>query len=266
MSNLSFPQALICGYFDCSEFGSLKTSPKRISNRFEIEYYMEDGKETYLNDETIPIYADHILIAKPGDARYSRLPFKTAFLKFSAEGELAHMLNGAPRYFPAIHKKQILELMHEVIMLNEKGEKDILLLSGKLLTLLSVIINDGKCKLRGSGINRQLLHSAKEYIENYFNRHISTTEIAESIGLSESRFRVLFAAVYGISPHQYLTDVRISAAKEMLWNTEIPLVEIAEKCGFGSQQYFNDTFKRTVGISPGKYRIQFARKYTDERL
>lgn len=266
MSDLSLPQALTCGYCDCSEFGSLKTSPKRVSSRFEIEYYMEDGKETYLNDETIPIYADHVLIARPGDVRYSRLPFKTAFLKFSAEGELTQMLNSAPRYFPAIHKNQILELMHEVIVLNEKNETDILLLSGKLLTLLSVIMNDGKCELRGSGINRQLLHSAKEYIENHFSQHISTTEIAENIDLSESRFRVLFAAAYGISPHQYLTDVRISAAKEMLWNTEIPLTEIAEKCGFGSQQYFNDTFKRTVGISPGKYRVQFARKYTDERL
>ena len=89
-------------------------------------------------------------------------------------------------------------------------------------------------------------------------------DIAESVDLSESRFRVLFAAVYGISPHKYLTDVRISAAKEMLWNTEIPLLEIAEKCGFGSQQYLTDTFKKSVGISPGKYRVKFAKKYTDE--
>ena len=76
--------------------------------------------------------------------------------------------------------------------------------------------------------------------------------------------RSFSAAVYGISPHKYLTDVRIAAAKEMLWESTIPLAEIAEKCGFGSQQYFNDTFKKTVGISPGRYRVQFAKKYTDE--
>lgn len=264
MSELSLPRAFLCGYCNCSEFGSLKTSPERISRRYEIEYYLEDGKETYLNGETIPIRADHILIARPGDVRFSRLPFKTAFLKFTAEGELAQMLNGAPRYFTAIHKNQILDLIHEVIVLNEREEKDNLLLSGKLLTLLSVVMNDGKHAQRGSGINRQRLDNAKEYIESHYGRHISTTEIAGSVGLSESRFRVLFTAAYGISPHRYLTDVRISAAKEMLWNTEIPLAEISEKCGFGSQQYFNDTFKKIAGISPGRYRVRFAGKYTDD--
>ena len=264
MSKIFLPTTLICGYCDCSEFGTLKTSPERTAKSFEIEYYLENGFETYLNGEKIPIYADHILIAKPGDVRYSHLPFKTAFLKFSADGELAEMLYSTPKYFIAVHKKQILELIHETIVLNEREEKDPLMSGGKLLTLLSIIINDGKCEQLGQGLNRQLMHRAKRYIEDHFREHISTTDIAKSVNLSESRLRVLFAPVYGISPHKYLTNVRIAAAKEMLWNTEIPLLEIAEKCGFGSQQYFNDTFKKTVGISPGKYRVQFAKKYTDE--
>lgn len=264
MNNISLPGTLVCGYYDCSEFGTLKTSPERTVKSFEIEYHLENAFETYLNGEKIPIYADCILIAKPGDIRYSRLPFKTAFLKFNADGVLAEMLYSSPKYFTAVHKKQILELMHEIIVLNEKEEKDPLMSGGKLLTLLGIIINDGKCEQLGQGVNRQLMHRAKKYIEEHFREHISTTDIAESVDLSESRLRVLFASVYGISPHKYLTDVRISSAKKMLWNTEIPLLDIAEKCGFGSQQYLTDTFKKSVGISPGKYRVQFAKKYTDE--
>lgn len=264
MNNISLPGTLICGYYDCSEFGTLKTSPERTTKCFEIEYYLENGFETYLNGEKIPIYADRILIAKPGDIRYSRLPFKTAFLKFNADGALAEMLYSTPKYFTSVHKKQILDLLHEIIVLHEKEEKDPLLSGGKLLTLLSIIIKDSKCNQLGRGVNRQLMYKAKKYIDSHFREHISTTDIAKSIDLSESRFRVLFAAVYGISPHKYLTDVRISAAKAMLWESAIPLCEIAEKCGFGSQQYFTDTFKKSVGISPGKYRIQFAKKYTDE--
>ena len=127
------------------------------------------------------------------------------------------------------------------------------------------LLADGMGGYKGGEIASNLaVNSAKKYIETSFCEHISTTDIAKSIDLSESRLRVLFAAVYGVSPHKYLTDVRISAAKEMLWDNDIPLLEIAEKCGFGSQQYFNDTFKKTVGISPGKYRVQFAKKYTDE--
>ena len=195
MNNISLPRALLCGYCDCSEFGTLKTSPERTAKSFEIEYYLENGFETYLNGEKIPIFADRILIARPGDVRYSRLPFKTAFLKFNADGELAEMLYKTPTYFTAVHKKQILELMHEIIVLNEKEEKDPLMSGGKLLTLLSIIINDGKCEQRGQGVNRQLMHRAKKYIEDHFREHISTTDIAESVDLSESRFRVLFARV-----------------------------------------------------------------------
>ena len=107
------------------------------------------------------------------------------------------------------------------------------------------------------------MYSAKKYIEKNFKKHISTKEIAASINLSESRFRYLFGVAYGVSPHAYITEMRISAAKKMLWNNDIPITEIAEKCGFGSQQYLNDTFKKVTGVSPGKYRKQFSKKYME---
>lgn len=262
MDNFSFPAEFICGYYNSGE--SKLLSAKRIAKSFEIEYYLENGLETYINNKKYPISANHIIITKPGDIRYSRLPFKTAFLKFSAEGYIAKILSDCPEYFLAIHKKQITGILHEIIVLNEKEEKDILMLGGKFLSLLSIITNDGKCRPQGKTVNYRLMHSAKKYIESHFNEHISTTDIAKSINLSESRFRVLFTSAYGISPHGYLTEVRISASKEMLWNIDTPISEIAEKCGFGSQQYFTDTFKKCTGISPGKYRIQFANKYKNE--
>ena len=111
--------------------------------------------------------------------------------------------------------------------------------------------------------NQKKTRSTKKYIENNFGKHISTKEIAASINLSESRFRYLFGVAYGVSPHAYITEMRISAAKKMLWNNDIPISEIVEKCGFGSQQYLNDTFKKATGVSPGKYRKQFSKKYTE---
>lgn len=264
MNNSKLPQNVNCGYFDSSEFGNLKVSPKRISKCYEIEYFLEDAKATYLNEEEIKIFADSIIIAKPGDKRYSLLPFKTAFLKFEVEGEFAEMLDSQPHCFKALHKKQIRELMHEIISINESESKDTLLFFGKIFTLLSFIIKDGEHKKRGTNYNYSTMHSAKKFIESNFEKRISTADIAESVNLSESRFRYLFGVAYGMSPHAYLTETRISNAKEMLWNTDTPITEIAEKCGFGSQQYLNDTFKKTVGISPGKYRVQFAKKYTDE--
>ena len=263
MNDLILPQKISCGYCDCSEFGNLSISPERTSVRYEIEYYLEDGRATYLNGEEIKITADRIIIAKQGDKRHSLLPFKTAFLKFEAGGQLAELLGQQPYCFEALHKKQIRELFHEVIAMTESENKDILLYSSKLFALLSFIIRDGEHKKRGTNYNYSAMHSAKKYIERNFEKRISTEEIAASVNLSESRFRYLFGIAYGISPHSYFTETRISAAKEMLWNTDIPITEIAEKCGFGCQQYLNDTFKKATGLSPGKYREQFAKKYTE---
>ena len=71
MNDLILPQKISCGYCDCSEFGNLSISPERTSVRYEIEYYLEDGRATYLNGEEIKIIADRIIIAKQGDKRHS---------------------------------------------------------------------------------------------------------------------------------------------------------------------------------------------------
>lgn len=100
-------------------------------------------------------------------------------------------------------------------------------------------------------------------MKEHFMDKISTEYIAATVNLSESRFRFLFKKTYGISAHQHLTSLRISAAKQMLWDSNISMSEIAVRCGFGSQQYFSDTFKRETGLSPGKYKNGFERKYSD---
>ena len=263
MNNMILPQKISCGYFDCSEFEGLRVSPERVAKGYEIEYFLEDGKVTFLNGKAIPIRADSLLIAKAGDRRHSLLPFRTAFLKFEAVGALSEVLDRLPCCFAALHKKQMRQLLHEIITVSESGSRDTLLLAGKFFTLLSFIVKDGEAEKRGTNYNYAVMHSAKKFIEKHFEQHLSTADIAESVNLSESRLRCLFRVAYGISPHAYLIETRIAAAKEMLWNTDIPLTEVAEKCGFGCQQYLNDTFKRSTGLSPGKYREQFAKKYTE---
>ncbi len=263
MSEFILPENITCGYFDCSEFGELKISKERISKCYEIEYFLESGKFSYLNGEEIAVKSDRVIVAKPGDKRHSLLPFKTAFLKFEAKGKLSETLDSLPSFFDAVHKSGIKELMHEIIVINEKENKDILLLHSKILSLISLLIKDSKQSKIGVNFNYGLMHSAKKYIEKNYIYHISTEDIAKSVNLSESRFRYLFTAAYGLSPHAYLTEVRITNAKEMLFDNDIPITEIAERCGFNCQQYLNDTFKKATGISPGKYREQFARKYLE---
>ena len=95
-----------------------------------------------------------------------------------------------------------------------------------------------------------------------FEKSISLKDIASSVHLSEVYFHGIFTESVGISPHQHLIDCRIDNAKKLLWNTDVPICEVAEKCGFGCQQYLNKVFKKETGMTPSQYRKTLQENYT----
>lgn len=257
---LTLPQNITCGYFDCSEFGTLSVSPKRTVAKFELEFYLEDGKTTTTDNHTYEIKKDYIQIAKPGQIRHSELPFRTAYIKFNADGEIAEKLKCIPEYFRNSHPQRIYNKIDEIILLNESDNK--LLLYSRLLSLLNLVFFDAEIPTGRNGKNYEVIVKAKRYIENHFDTQIKLKDIADSVHLSEIYFHNIFTESVGISPHQYLIDCRIENAKKLLWNNEIPICEVAEKSGFGCQQYLNKVFKKETGMTPVSYRKTFQQNYS----
>ena len=259
---MTLPENIICGYFDCAkEFGTLSTSPKRPVERYEIEFYLEDGYTTTTDDRTFQIKKNYIQIAKPGQIRFSKLPFKTAYLKFDAKDEIAHQLSIIPEYFHSSHPEKIHNLMDEIILLNEE-QKNIFLLYSKLLSFLDLIITDAKIPDARSGKNYTVISNAKKFIESNFQKQITLSDISKSVHLSEIYFRSIFTESVGMSPHQFLINCRIDNAKKLLWNSDVSICEVAEKSGFGCQQYMNKVFKKETGMTPNEYRKTFQQNYS----
>jgi AraC family transcriptional regulator len=67
-------------------------------------------------------------------------------------------------------------------------------------------------------------------------------------------FRRRFQATFGMPPHRWLIARRIEQARNLLTKKELRLSQIALDLGFASQAHFTDTFRREVGISPGRFR------------
>ena len=61
----------------------------------------------------------------------------------------------------------------------------------------------------------------------------------------------------GLAPNQYLLEVRIRKARELLTNTTLTVTAIAEETGFKSSFYFSRFFKKRAGLSPRQYREKF---------
>lgn len=105
--------------------------------------------------------------------------------------------------------------------------------------------------------HRSLLKDAQKYIKSYFPESITISDIAITVGISESYLSHLFKESFNFTVNDYLTRIRIEAAQEMMKNRELTLKEIASKCGFSSQSYFSKIFKKYFAVGPKAYRNQF---------
>jgi len=89
-------------------------------------------------------------------------------------------------------------------------------------------------------------------------------QMAEQCGIQRTRLGAIFQKLTGGSPMEYLLRLRMERAKILLRETDNKIIDIAFECGFGSSQYFANSFKHTTGATPSKYRSHYARLTTDE--
>jgi AraC family transcriptional regulator len=95
---------------------------------------------------------------------------------------------------------------------------------------------------------------AREIMHSRLAAHITMAEVASECGLTSSYFARAFRRTVGMSPHRYLTELRIKEAKAYLVTSQFSLADVAILCGFGDQSYFTRVFTATVGSSPGAWR------------
>ena len=96
---------------------------------------------------------------------------------------------------------------------------------------------------------------AKLFIDSNYAERIDAGEIADEACYSKFHFIRTFKSIYGRTPHQYLTHVRIERAKELL-QQEASVTEACFAVGFDSLGSFTSLFKRRVGVTPSEYQRQ----------
>jgi len=100
-----------------------------------------------------------------------------------------------------------------------------------------------------------LLSAAEAYIrENYNSEDISLNLVAQVTNVSPSYFSSIFSQEKGITFIEYLTNVRIEKAKELLRSTTLRSSEISQAVGYKDSHYFSYLFKKETGLTPREYR------------
>lgn len=116
-----------------------------------------------------------------------------------------------------------------------------------------------------SGGQRHLIEKAKRYIRRNFGRSdLGLEEVAEFVHLSPSYFSSVFSGAEGRSFIDYLSDLRIQRAMDLLLRSPYHAGEIADMVGYASPTYFSSAFKKNTGLSPGEFRKKAGRSSPEE--
>lgn len=93
-----------------------------------------------------------------------------------------------------------------------------------------------------------------QYIQEYYSEPLSVADIARSAAVSESECLRCFRAMIGAAPIQYVKQLRIQKAAELLQFTDRKIAEIGAACGFQEMSYFAKAFRELKGCTPSEYR------------
>ena len=97
------------------------------------------------------------------------------------------------------------------------------------------------------------IKDAITYIDNNIGNRLTLKEISSTVCMAETYFSYIFKKFNGISPWKYITIKRVEKAIDLIQNTDMTKLEIAEKCGFSSSSNFYKAFFNITGKKPSDY-------------
>jgi AraC-like DNA-binding protein len=153
---------------------------------------------------------------------------------------------------PVVEDAELQRLSLSVLDMDE-AELSSLQVDGFVAELAPVLLRLAHfCSPRTSAAPIKHLHAVRDYLDaNRFDQ-VSSSELEDVAGLDRFTIARQFRRQYGTSPHRYLLMRRLASARERI-SLGQPLADIAADTGFADQAHFSRHFKKTYGMTPGRW-------------
>ena len=117
-------------------------------------------------------------------------------------------------------------------------------------------LTDAVRLVSGSSVKRtkSAVGRAKDYINENYGKDLSLDDVSRIVDISPYYFSKIFKEETGENFIEYLTNVRIDHAKELLSGSDLSMKEICACVGYADPNYFSRTFKKNVGVTPTEYK------------
>jgi two-component system response regulator YesN len=123
------------------------------------------------------------------------------------------------------------------------------LAKARVYEILELLKNDAEENVHNGSFHRY----QRFFDENFTRVDFSVEKAAMELHLSPSGMRRAFVSSLGTSPVQYLTELRMNRAVELLINSTLSIKEIAAECGYEDEKYFSRVFKKKYGYPPSAF-------------
>ncbi len=232
---------------------------------FAIGVIERGGEEFYYRRASHIAPAGSVVVVNPGEIHTGqaatkdgwsyRMLYPDASLLQRIASELRGQQSDIP-FFPApvVQDANLASMIHLLHLSLEHSPSTIERESRLMEAFAQLIVRHADSRLQARAVKqeRQSVRRVREYIEAHYAENVSLEQLATIADLSPFHLLRVFQQETGLSPHLYLTQVRIARAKSLL-AFGLPITQAALETGFVDQSHLTRQFKRHVGITPGQY-------------
>lgn len=228
-----------------------------IRNKYVLHFILS-GKGSYkVNEEIFQLHSGCAFLIRPGETTFYQadkdLPWEYAWITFDGI-EACSMMNSFPHFyifdFEEIDfvRRYFMEFIERFNYNNQLNQRE---WRGYFHLLTSKLV---KHEPNMISYNEYYYNMAIEYIKNNYDFRIQISDICNYIGIERTHLFRIFKLYAKQSPKEYLTNYRLSLAKNMLLTTSYSTTEIALSCGFHDSSNFCKCFQKYNGMTPLQFK------------
>ena len=228
--------------------------PRMVHRSASGLVYMEKGSITYHFDDGDQTASDGDVLIFPFHLHYcgDKLTEAHHFYVIDFDTDPPEAFEGM--HFPRIlhGTEAIAQLFRQCAVCWESGRMETPLqcrsLLYDLLAQISRLCSAGSAK-------SAMICSVVRYIhQHYTEAELDVETLSREFHISSSQLRRLFHQELGVSPLQYILNLRLELAQNLLRHECLPVQTVALRCGFSSEFYFSRLFRQKVGVPPSSFR------------
>lgn len=257
-----------CGIEKCSPGQSYGP---RSRHEYHLHFILDGGGTFQINGMSYHLTKGQLFLLPPGIETFyfadKENPWYYTWVSFSGEMAVHYLrqcgfLNDVYVLDCERDPQEFLRLTHKILDSHNLTAANELKRIGYLYTILALLMESYTESLYKESTpphdysqDTYVEHALQYISENYMNIHV--TDIADFIGINRSYLTTIFKKSLHLSPQEYLMQLRLKKAAEMLRNTDLSVQSIASQVGYKDPLGFSRAFKNFFGSSPKKYRDDF---------